>query len=158
MNLYKLIRKRRAGLLVWLTHQMALPLLKLIRKPERFPYSLEALNDFPDGTLGKDLFNFLESKELELLPYYARHDIKHILLGYDTTEEGEGCLQCFMLGNGHLSFPVLATVIYCFVVMPEYWGLFRAAFRRGRATTPIRDLKWFELLTQPTRELKEKIA
>lgn len=158
MNAYQSMIRMRAGLLVWLTHQMALPLLKLIRKPERFPYSLESLRGFPEGTLGKDLVNFLELKELELLPYYARHDIKHILLGYDTTEEGEGCLQCFMLGNRHVSFPVLATVCYCFIAMPEYWGQFIAAYKRGRANAPIRHWKWFELLTRQTDELKNKIA
>ena len=93
------ILKLRSDLLVWLTHKMALPLLKLIRKPERFPYSVENLQEFPDGTLGKDLVNFLQAKELHLLPYYARHDIKHILLGYDTTDEGEGSLQCFYAGQ-----------------------------------------------------------
>ncbi len=148
----------RAGLLVWLTHQMALPVLKLIRKPERFPYSVEKLRSLPEGTLGKDLVNFLEIKQLELLPYYARHDIKHILLGYDTTEEGEGCLQCFMLGNRHLSFPVLATVLYCFIAMPEYWGQFMAALKRGRANASIRHWKWFELLTMQTSDLQKKIA
>jgi ubiquinone biosynthesis protein Coq4 len=56
-----------------------------------------------------------------LLPYYARHDIKHILLDYDTKNEGEGCLQCFMLGNGHVSFPVVATVLYGWATMPEHW-------------------------------------
>ncbi len=156
--MYNLIKKMRAGLLVWLTHKMALPLLKLVRKPERFPFDMEELQRFPDGTLGKDLAGFLEIKELELLPYYARHDIKHILLGYDTTEEGEGNLQCFMLGNGHVSFPVLATVIYCFLAMPEYWPQFKSAFRRGRATTSIRDWKWFELLPQQTAILRARIS
>ena len=152
-----LLLKLRSGLLVWLTHKMALPVLKLIRKPELFPYSVETLQSFPDGSLGKDLVNFLEAKELQLLPYYARHDIKHILLGYDTTEEGEGCLQCFMLGNNHLSFPVLATVTYCLVTMPEHWSKFIRAFNRGRTAPAISHWKWFEILLKPTQELKDKI-
>lgn len=114
-------------MLVYLTHQMALPVLRLIRRPERFPYTVDELKNFPEETLGNDLVNFLEIKQLDLLPHYARHDIKHILLGYDTTDEGEGCLQCFMLGNGHVSFPVLATVMYGFVTMPEYWPSFKKA-------------------------------
>lgn len=149
--------KLRSALLVWLTHKLALPVLKLIRKPELFPYSVEDLETFPDGTLGKDLVNFLEAKELELLPYYARHDMKHILLDYDTTDEGEGCLQCFMLGNKHISFPVLATVTYCVVTMPEYWGKFARAYNRGKAAPEISHWRWFEILMMPTEELKAKI-
>jgi len=136
---------------------MALPLLKMIRKEERFPYSREELTNFETGSLGKDLVEFIDDRELELLPYYARHDIKHILLEYDTTDDGEVCLQCFMLGNGHVSFPVIATVIYGFATMPEHWSLFRKAYRRGEKTAAISDWKWFEILTIPTYALRQKI-
>ncbi len=158
MAIYKRLTRLRSSLLVYLTHKMALPVLKFIRRPEHFPYTAEELKGFSRGTLGNDLIQFLEQKKLQLLPYYARHDIKHILLGYDTTDEGEGCLQCFMLGNKHVSFPVLATVIYCFITMPEYWGKFIGAFKRGHSANPISNWKWFEILQDPTLELKEKIT
>ena len=136
---------------------MALPILQLIRKPAVFPYPSEELQQLPDGTLGKDLLNFLETRQLQLLPHYAKHDIKHILLNYDTTDEGEGCLQCFMLGNGHVSFPVIATVLYGCITMPEYWSSFKKAFKRGKNTESIAEWKWFEILTETTVNLKNKI-
>jgi len=156
--MYKFLVKLRSNVLVWLTHSLALPVLKLIRKPERFPYSLTQLNNFPLGTMGKELADFLDSKDLQLLPYYARHDMKHLLLEYDTTDEGEGCLQCFMLGNGHISFPVAATVLYCFATMPEYWHHFAAAYKRGRRSGDISGLDWFAILNTPTDELKTLVA
>lgn len=155
--MYKILVTIRSEILVYLTHRMALPVLKLIRKPELFPYSVNELKGFNPGTLGKDLVDFLEIKKLALLPYYARHDIKHILLEYDTTDEGEGCLQCFMLGNGHISFPVIATVMYSLITMPEYWNKFRMAFQRGKKVSPISGWKWFELLHVPTSTLRTKI-
>jgi ubiquinone biosynthesis protein Coq4 len=136
---------------------MALPVLRVIRKPVVFPYTVAELKLFPDGTLGRELVDFLSTKELQLLPYYAKHDIKHILLEYDTTDEGEGCLQCFMLGNRHVSFPVIATVLYGFITMPEYWPAFRKAFKRGRSCKRIENWKWFEILTEKTTDLKNKI-
>ena len=157
MNIYQQIKKMRSALLVFLTHRLALPLLKKVRKPEHFPYSVETLQQFPANTLGFDLVNFLHRKELQLLPYYARHDIKHILLQYDTTEEGEVCLQCFMLGNGHVSFPVVATVLYGFFTMPEYWTGFKKAYIRGKKCSPIWNWKWFEILDQKTEDLKHQI-
>ena len=117
--MYQLIIQLRSSLLVFLTHNMALPLLQLIRKEDKFPYNMQQLMAMPAGSLGYNLAAFLRQKQLKLLPYYARHDIKHLLLEYDTTDEGEVCLQCFMLGNGHISFPVLATVFYGFTTMPE---------------------------------------
>ena len=67
--MYILVKQLRSRLLVFLTHKMALPVLRLVRKPERFPFTVVELEAFPDKTLGKDLVNFLEKKQLELLPY-----------------------------------------------------------------------------------------
>jgi ubiquinone biosynthesis protein Coq4 len=153
----KTFRKFRSFLLVFLTHQLALPLLKLLRKPVVFPFTLEELLIFPAGSLGRDLAVFLQSRNLQLLPYYAKHDIKHILLGYDTTDEGEVCLQCFMLGNRHWSFPVLATVVFGWLTMPEHWRKFSKAFQRGRRNTAIEGWSWFALLPQDTTVLQLKI-
>lgn len=110
-----------------------------------------------DGTLGKDLVKMLDKNKLELLPYYVKHDIKHILLEYDTTGEGEVCLQCFMLGNGHLSFPVAATVSFGLFTMPEHWLLFLKAFKRGRRSAAIENWKWHSLLELPTASLIQSI-
>jgi hypothetical protein len=148
-----LFNRVRAIILVWLTHTVALPLLKLVRRPEKFPYTEADLAGMPPGTLGNDLMRFLRGKQLHLLPYYVRHDMKHILLQYDTTGEGEVCLQCFMLGNGHLSFPVLSTVLYGLVTMPEHYGLFCRAWQRGRACQPLEGLDWTALLPLSTHSL-----
>ena len=155
--MYKLVKKIRTTFLVYLTHGLALPMLKRFRKPEIFPYTESQLSQFYEGSLGKDLYLFLQKRNLPLLPYYARHDIKHIILGYDTTEEGEVCLQCFMLGNGHLSFPVSATFLYGLLTMPEHWTLFRKAFKRGRKCDSIQGWPWFEILSIPTMQLRSHI-
>ena len=152
--MYNSFVKFRSALLVFLTHHMALPFLRFVRKPETFPHTLSSLEAMPCGTLGNDLFHFLKEKKIALLPYYAKHDIKHILLEYDTTDEGEVCLQCFMLGNGHISFPVAATVVYGFVTMPEHWKKFRTSFKRGKQTLRIHNWKWQELPFVKTNDLR----
>ena len=156
--MYKYLVKLRSAILVFLTHTLALPLLRFIRKPIIFPYSEEMLKTFPEGTLGKELVDYLQSKNLQLLPYYVKHDIKHILLEYDTTDKGEVCLQCFMLGNRHASFPVIATIFYGLVTMPEYWKHFIKAFLRGRKCKPIECWEWFSLLPLQTACLKKIIS
>jgi ubiquinone biosynthesis protein Coq4 len=156
-KLHKAVIKLRSKMLVYLTHKMALPILKIIRKPILFPLSLEALCNLPKNTLGNDLYLFLQEKKLTLLPYYAKHDLKHILLQYDTTDEGEVCLQCFMLGNKHFSFPVVATVLYGFFTMPEHWKKFIQANRRGAASPSLQHWDWFALLPLNTFLLQQKI-
>ena len=156
-TLYSISSRLRTRVLVFLTHNMALPILRFIRRPQIFPYTAKQLGEFPAGTLGFDLVHFLHHRNLKLLPHYAKHDIKHILLQYDTTDVGEVCLQCFMLGNGHISFPVAATVLYGVVTMPEYWKKFREAYRRGKHSIPIKNWSWFSILKEPTTSLIHKI-
>ena len=153
----KSIIKIRETIHVFLTHKIALPMLKLVRRPNEFTYSEDDLQLLAPGTLGNDLIMFLKQRNLPLLKHYARHDLKHVLLGYDTTEEGEACLQSFMFGNGRISFPVLATVMYSFITMPEYWSKMKEAFLQGKMSTPIHGWKWNELLKEPTEELRRKI-
>ena len=57
--------------------------------------------------------------------------MKHILLDYDTTDEGEGCLQCFMLKRAP-SFPVVATVVFVISACPVTGKSFGMPYRRGR--------------------------
>lgn len=151
------LKKIRESILVFLTHKIALPMLKLVRKPNEFTYSEDDLQSLPNGTLGNDLFIFLKQRNLPLLKHYARHDLKHVLLGYDTTEEGEACLQSFMFGNGRISFPVLATVTYGFITMPEYWSKMKKAFLQGKKCNSIHRWKWNDLIKEPTAELRRKI-
>jgi ubiquinone biosynthesis protein Coq4 len=149
--------KIRENILVFLTHKIALPMLKVMRKPNVFTYDEEQLKALPAGTLGNDLYLFLAQRNLPLLRHYARHDLKHVLLGFDTTEEGEACLQTFMLGNGRISFPVLATVGYSFLTMPEYWNKMKDAFRQGKNSHSIHDWKWNEIIQDRTEELRRRM-
>ena len=147
----------RKMILVFLTHKVALPIIKLIRKPNEFIYDENDLQALPPGTLGNDLLIFLKQRNFPLLNYYVRHDLKHVLLGYDPTEEGEACLQSFMLGNGRISFPVVATVSYGFDTMPEYWSKMKQAFLNGKNSNSIHSWKWNEVVKLPTEELRRKI-
>jgi len=155
--MYNYLVSIRSWLLVYLTHRLALPILKLIRKPEVFPYTRDQLNAFPQGSLGKRLIEMLDQHRLDLLAHYAKHDMKHILLEYPTTDEGEVCLQAFMLGNRHISFPVLTTIIFGAVCMPEHWRSMIHAFKRGRHANHISDWNWSELAHEDISLLKEKI-
>ena len=132
-------------------------MIKQVRKPTEFTYGEYDLQSLPKGTLGNDLFIFLNQRGLPLLKHYARHDLKHVLLGYDTTEEGEACLQSFMFGNGRVSFPVLATVAYSLVTMPEHWSKMKKAFLQGKRSDPIHSWKWNEILKEPTEKLRRKM-
>jgi ubiquinone biosynthesis protein Coq4 len=153
-KMYKTLRRR---LLVFLTHGVALPVLKCIRAKKIFPYTAAQLRQLPPRTVGHDLAEMLDRQGLTLLPYYEKHDIKHLLLGFGMDEKGEACLQCFMLGNGRVSFPVLATVLYALLTMPEYHKAMKQAYRAGKQCTCLVHCDWFALLPQPTQIVKDRL-
>lgn len=53
----------------------------------------------PPGTLGRGVADLLACHDLQLTQHYEDHNLKHALLGYDMTSEGELKLKAFTLGN-----------------------------------------------------------
>ena len=147
----------RCKILVFLTHNLTLPFLKITRRAKPFPYSVEQLQNMPKGFVGRDLIDYVHEKDITLLSHYARHDMKHLLLGFDTTEEGEICMQYFMFGNGRLSFPVLITVAFGLVFTPEYRQQMKLSYQMGKQCNPIHQWDWMTLLEQETHTVKSNI-
>ena len=147
----------RAAILVFLTHRLALPVLVLVRNPEPFGYAHDDLRALPPHTTGAALFHFLEIHSLRLLKHYERHDLKHLLTGYPPTDGGEVCLQTFMLATGHTSFPVLITVSFGILFMPDHWRAMFAAWRRGRRTPSLERVHWPGLIKRPLEEVRAEL-
>lgn len=146
------VKVLREKLLVFLAHKVGLPYFKLFRKKPSFPYSAHELSQMPETTVGYQMHLFFEQNNIGLLPYYEKHDIKHIILNYPPTEEGEVCLQTFMLANGRITIPVFIAVAYGWLTMPEYWNSFKKAWVRGRKNISLNDLNWFALVPQNKEE------
>ncbi|MEZ6126963.1 MAG: hypothetical protein R3C49_27920 [Planctomycetaceae bacterium] len=61
---------------------------------------MAAMRSLPVGTVGHDLAQLLDSKGLKLIPGFEKHDLDHLILGYDMTPEDELCMQAYVIGNG----------------------------------------------------------
>lgn len=153
----KSLKKLRKRLLVFLAHRVALPYFKLIRKDNHFPYTVSQLAAYANGTVGRELYLFFLHHNLAMLPHYEKHDIKHVVLGYPPTEEGEVSLQCFMLANGRITLPVLFSVAIGLIIMPERWSVFRGAWIKGRQTPSLKRMDWFSLIPQPLSKVTHQI-
>jgi ubiquinone biosynthesis protein Coq4 len=151
------LKKIRSSVLVLLTHTIALPILKVVRRKKKFPYSMEQLSALPYETVGNELWQLLNAHSIRLLPYYERHDIKHVVLNYAFTDEGEVSLQFFMLANGRVSFPVLATVLYGLLTMPEYYSSFKKAWKRGKQVKSLEKMDWFGIMELPLAVVQRQI-
>lgn len=151
----KLIKYLRSGLLEFLTHRIALPLIGKFRKKPKFIHSMEGLLLLEDGTLGKDLALYLKKMNFILLPNYEQHDCKHIILQYEMNEEGEARMQFYFLGNRHYSIPVFSTCFICFFLMPEYWKQFYKDYQLGKTGKPFDEIDYNQLVFLRTADLRK---
>ncbi len=134
--------------------KVVLPLYKFVFRSFKTPFSMEQLQGMQEGTLGKDLYYFMKSNKLDVLPFFHLHDTKHLLLGYTTSLEDEACLQFFDLGNRFYTGPTIVSCAAFMIIFPESWSKFRAAFKRGRAAKPIGRIHFEKMLHINTQELR----
>lgn len=151
------IKQLRERFLVFLAHDLGLRYFRTVRRQRIFPWTLQSLSALPEDTVGRRLYLFMVENNLNLLPYYEKHDIKHVILDYPPTDRGEVCLQVFMLANGRMTIPVLMAVIYGMLTMPEYYAAFKQAWQRGRATASLKHLDWFGLIPLPVAHVKKHL-
>ena len=151
------VKKLRRQLLIWLAHDIALPYFKLVRRHYNFPYSLDQLRQCPAGTVGYELYLFFNDNNLDMLPHYEKHDVKHVVLGFPPSESGEVCLQCFMLANGRITLPVIFSVIVGILILPECWPACRKAWKQGRSVPSLNRLDWFALVPQSLTEVRKRL-
>ncbi len=146
------IRERIADRIV----NVAKPLYFLLRfRRKTWKVTREELASYPINSLGKDLYNFLESNNVQLMPRAEFHDVFHLLLGYGTTMREETCIQFVSMGNGNYSLPHLVTNITSLLFFPENWGEYRKAIIRGRQAARFYDLDFEQLLKMPSNRLRE---
>lgn len=98
------------------------------------------LRSLPPGTVGREIADTLDSKGYELLPFFADHDMKHIILGYDMTEADELRMQLYMIGNGNRSLFCLLPVI-TILFYPALWREISYHYRLGRRGPPIAHMR-----------------
>lgn len=127
-------------------------LMRFRRKP--WPLTKEDLQNYASGTLGHDLYCFLEMHHFELMPRAEFHDIFHVLLQMSTNMRDETSIQFVVIGNGKWSLPNLVSSGVALVFYPEHWSTYRKAYQRGKSARTFYDAPFLQLLEQPTTELR----
>jgi ubiquinone biosynthesis protein Coq4 len=112
------------------------------------------LRQYPAGSLGKNLAEFLDAHHFDILPFLETHDVYHVLLGYKPTIVDEARLYFWLLGNGKRSVEVLSTVLSGFVFLPDYWSVLIQDYRRGKACRAISNWDFQVLMTQDLEILR----
>ena len=112
----------------------------------------------PNNTVGHEMLCFLTTNGFELVPYYEKHDMKHVLLGYGTSATEEMYMQAFMFGNA--GFQPIGTLIFLsFLVWTPYiLSELPYHFLIGRFTKPVGGLRVEDLAHCNLLELRQEIG
>lgn len=149
--------------------ELSIHLIESFSNMEPYHEKVVELNKLQDGTLGKAVANCLKDHNIRLVPKYESHDLKHVLLDYKMTPEGEIRMQAFMLGNGNATIPSLAILTFGAILLPDLWSVLYSDYQRGKHALPISDWSLenygdFELtalrdkVLDPTRIKTKKIS
>tara|TARA_B110000211_G_C14022845_1_gene528468 strand:- start:369 stop:839 length:471 start_codon:yes stop_codon:yes gene_type:complete len=124
------------------------------------PYhdKVSKIRKLENGTVGKAIADSLDNSKMTLIPKYESHDLKHVLLDYNMTEEGEIRLQAFMVGNGNYSITSCGILIFGVVLLPELWSTLLADFKKGKASVPLAEWTIEKYANRNLIELRSEIA
>ncbi|MEL6535742.1 MAG: Coq4 family protein [Bacteroidota bacterium] len=140
----------------------------------------EALIKNPEGSLGHSLGTFMKKNELQAYPFpiqadystevYLRerrreiHDILHVVLGYDTSLEGEAQLNAFLSGQSAYPIPVIisAGVLLLSVRrqpdrVDHIYELIMRAYLRGKEAQAVLGVRWEDHWATPLAELRDQL-
>lgn len=147
----------RERALLWLLDNVVAVHARVYERRPIWGLMREDMLRYPAGTLGHELGLFLTRESLQPVDRIERHDAFHILLDFSTRLEDEAAMQFFLVANGKISPFTLATAAFTLLVMPDKWGLFARAFRRGRAARSIAKWDFLTLLDEPFTDVKAAI-
>lgn len=126
-------------------------------KDRNWNISTAQLLQFPAGSLGKTLGEFLAKDGLEPLPGAEYHDAQHVLLDYSVSFKDEVALQFFLHGNGKRSIASVSTMIGAWCILPTQWKYLRACYKRGKNSNDISSLNLKALLGQDLEQVKRAL-
>jgi hypothetical protein len=131
------------------------PVLNLVRRPKPWP-TLDALRDYPDGTLGREVAAYLDARGLPFKVRYENHDAIHCITGYETNIRGEMELQAFMWANASSSPAGRILFVVGGLLLPEQWAAMKDAYARGKAAAPMQEHSLPDHLFEPFEMIRSR--
>jgi hypothetical protein len=131
--------------------------IEFFSKMESYKEKVTELRKLENGTLGKEIAECLDNHNLNLVPKYESHDLKHVLLNYKMTAEDEIRMQAFMVGNGNYSIPSFAILIFGAMLLPDLWQTFYSDFKKGKKSVGISEWTIEKYSTRNLTELRTEL-
>lgn len=146
--------KFRRNLLKWLVENTSSLYLKTKTDKQNWDYNANSLYNFPLGSLGKELANFLNKNQVDLIPKAESHDVFHVITGFGIESEEEVAMQFWLLGNGRLKPYTIGACIVGIILLPDFWMYYFKSFKQGMNSPSIVNWNFEEMLYADVNQIK----
>jgi ubiquinone biosynthesis protein Coq4 len=150
------MRKKLVGKLFELSQGFYVKHFK--QKKEAWGLTKAMLLNYPEGTLGNGIGQFLNANGFEVIDKVERHDAYHVLLGFNTRAQDEIALQYVCLGNGKRSKYLFGVILLGTLILPEYAGYYYRCYKLGKQLNCFYSFDYKLLLDQPLDQLRATIC
>lgn len=131
------------------------PYQKWLKKNQPWNIEIPELLNYPSGSLGFHLGQFLHTNHFEVQPKLEDHDVIHVLTGIGTTVEEEIAMQYYLLGNGKRSVYLFVVIASGTLFYPYSFRRFLDCYHRGRSAHRFHDLEFVRMLHQPVEKIQQ---
>lgn len=132
--------------------------LRYFGNEEKCKRLTEELSQFPNGTVGRTLYQKMKNQNITFVPYYESHDLKHVLLGYDMEAGQEMQMQAFMFGNSGFSLWYTLITLSFLIWTPEVWSSLPYHYRVGKHCASIANWTVEQVAAKNLQELRHEIG
>jgi ubiquinone biosynthesis protein Coq4 len=131
------------------------PYQKYFKRNKPWEIDKKALLDYPEGSLGVTLGNFLHKNNFDIQPKLEDHDIIHVLTNTGISVREEIGMQYYLLGNGKKSlylFLVISSGTLCY---PKHIHYFIQQYKRGFRAHSFYYLNFSNMLLMPIEDIQK---
>ena len=138
--------------------KMLFPIAGMLQQKSPGQLEIEDLCNLPNGTFGHALGKHMQHYKIAFIPGFEEHDMKHLLLSYPLTVQGEMRLSAFEFGTGNRSFMTLGVFFPAFVLAPELWPVLKQDYQKGQKNKQVRSVHLKSWIHAPVAEVMKQLA
>jgi ubiquinone biosynthesis protein Coq4 len=130
------------------------PYQKFFKQNKPWEVDKETLLNYPKGSLGFGLGNFLNENHFDMQPKLEDHDVIHVLTNTGISVIDEIGMQYYLLGNGKRSMYLFLVIFSGTPFYPKQIRYFIEQYKRGKKAHPFYYLNFSNMLLVPVKTIQ----
>lgn len=131
------------------------PYQKYFKRNKPWEIDKAALLNYPEGSLGLGLGNFLYKNHFDIQPKLEDHDIIHVLTDTGVSVREEIGMQYYLLGNGKKSLYLFLVILSGTLFYPKHIRYFIQQYKRGYCAHSFYYLNFSNMLFMPVQTIQK---